>query len=160
VGREILRSIDVDAALDHSGVEQLHFQLDVLGHQEKLGVQSSDVSEVLVELPVEGSLAHLLQGGRVLFCQGVNESSISIEENGMLCIVVVDLLLQAPSPEHSEPALHVVQVPAFVDQVISRITEQLIILLLDLLRVFLRLSVRSAAKETILSGRKQESSLL
>ena len=52
--------------------------------------------KVLVNLPVEIPLTHLLKSDLVLFTKSIYESSVGVEEDGVLAVIVVKLILHAP----------------------------------------------------------------
>jgi hypothetical protein len=66
-----------------------------------------------------------------MLSQCVDESTIGIEEDGSVCVVVVQLFFQTPPPEPPEATWDVIKVPTFVGQVPPGILKECIIFLLD-----------------------------
>lgn len=104
VSRKILKSVDV-YAIDDLGVKEFHFQLDILFNYKHFEVLLFNLLIVVFYLSVEIPLTHLLQQDFILLGKSINEGSICVEKDGILAVVVVELVLHPPTLDQPKPAV-------------------------------------------------------
>ncbi len=120
---EVFGSIYVHASIDDFSVEKLHLQLNFLCNLKVLPMQPIYVLKVLIYPPVQCPLAHFLELLFVLMCQSIDKGAVGVQENGMLVIVIVQLLFKSPSPEEPKPARRVNKVSTFVHTILPHVIE-------------------------------------